>query len=450
MRSQFASVLTGGLILSCGVPVQAMEYGFGVGYSARHTDNALLTPPVPPGTQEPVNDVEHNLTTTGDIILKTARWDVAASGGIEFESYANDTFEQRSIETLNGSAVYTFLPQRLTWTTSDTLQDTTIIALLPTTPDNLEQTNQFSTGPDVTWRISTGNTVGFLARYENDWYDQSDSLSNDRAVGELNWRYRVSEPASFLLRYSYENVRFKDNAPGVDFVEDQLTAGFEGQLGSTVNYRIETGQGRVRQDLHEEFQTRVGTAQLTRQIAKDASLSISLSSDISDSGRSAQADPTLDPNLQVTGVNPGQPDFVHSRAAVLRYYSKLGWLKYDLGATVRDEDFQMSDEDVEEAGGGLVLEYEFSARLIGTASGSFTRSEYPLLFVPAPVSSLRVDNDSIAAVGMLYRFRKNWEAGLSLLYDKRNSNDPAQSYEENSVQASISYRYTSQRFTARE
>jgi hypothetical protein len=427
-----------------------MEYGFGVGYSARHTDNALRTPPVPPGTQEPVSDVEHNLTATGDIILNTARWDVAATGGIEFESYANDSYEPRSIETLNGSAVYTFLPQRLTWTTTDELQDTTITALLPTTPDNLEQTNLFSTGPDVTWRISTGNTLAFLARYENDWYAQSDFLSNDRTVGELNWRYDISEPVSFILRYRSENVRYKENLPGIDYVQDLLTAGFEGQLGPTVNYRIEAGPGRVRQDLHEEFKTRVGLFQLTRQIARDSGLTFSLSSDLTDSGRSAQADPTLDPNLQVTGINPGQPDFVHTRAAIVRYFSTLGWLRYSLAATVRDEDFQISDQDVDETGGGLVLSYDFTPRLVGLASGNFTRSEYPLLFVPSPVSSVRVDNDTIAAVGIQYRLRRNWIAGLSLLYDNRDSNDPVQSYEENSVQASISYRYTSQRFTARE
>jgi hypothetical protein len=451
VRSQIASVLAGGLILSCVVPVKAAEYGFGVGYSARHTDNALRTPPpVPPSTQEPVSDVEHNLTATGNIRLKAARWDIAATSGIEFESYANDTFDQRSVETLYGSAIYTFLPQRLTWTTTDTLQDTIITALLPTTPDNLEQTNQFSTGPDVTWRISTGNTVGFLARYENDWYEQSDFLSNDRAVGELNWRYRISEPASFILRYRYENLRFKDNVPGVDYVEDQLTAGFEGQLGPSVNYRIESGQARVRQDLHEEFQTRVGTAQLTRQIAKDASLSISLSSDISDSGRSAQADPTLDPNLQLTGGNLGEPDIVHTRAANLSFNSTLGWLKYSLAATARDEDFLSSNQDVKETGGGLVLAYEFSQRLAGTASGNITRSENLFLFVPAPVSSVRVDDDITAAVGLQFRFQRHWAAGLSLLYDKRDSNDSTQSYVENSIQASISYRYTSQRITAGE
>ncbi len=455
MHSQFTTVLAGGLILTCAVSAQALEYGFGVGYSARHTDNALRTPPVPPppvtpGTPEPVSDVEHNLTATGDITLNTVRWDIAATGGIEFESYANDSFDPRSVETLNGSAIYTFLPQRLTWTTTDTLQDTTISALLPTTPDNLEQTNQFSTGPDVTWRISTGNTVGFLARYENDWYDQSDFLSNDRAVGEMNWRYRISEPASFILRYRYENLRFKDNVPGVDYVEDQLTAGFEGQLGPTVSYRIEAGPGRVRQDLHEEFKTRVGLAQLTRQIARDAGFTFSLSSDISDSGRSAQADPTVDPNLQVTGINPGQPDFVHTRAAVVRYFSTLGWLRYSLAVTVRDEDFQVSDQDVEEAGGGLVLEYDFSPRLVGLASGNFTRSEYPLIPVLNPVAPMREDNDTLTSIGIQYRFRKNWNAGLSYLFDNRDSNDPLQSYEENSVQATISYRYTSQRFSARE
>jgi hypothetical protein len=443
VRSRFTSVLAGALILSCAVPAQAAEYGFGVGYSARHTDNARRTPP----DQEPVSDVEHDLAATGDIIMNTARWDVTATGGIEFESYTNDTFDQRSVETLYGSAVYTFLPQRLTWTTTDTLQDTTITALLPSTPNNLEQTNQFSTGPDVTWRISTGNTLDFLARYENDWYDESESLANDRFVGELLWRYSLSEPTSFLLRYRSETLRYKENQPGLDYVEDQLTAGFAGQWGPSVNYSIEAGQGRIRRDLSDEFTTLVGSAQVTRQIAREAGLSLSVSSDLTDSGREAQADPTVDPALQITGVNPGQPDIVHTRDASLNYFATLGWLNYSLAATVSDEDFETSNQDVEGVGGGMVLEYEFTARLVGTASGSFTRSEYPLVLVPSPVSSARVDNDTIAAVGLQFRFRRKWSAELSLLYDNRDSNDPTQSYEENSVQATIAYRHDSRRST---
>lgn len=417
------------------LPAHALEYGFGVGYGARYTDNALRT------AQNPQTDVEHNLIGSGRVLLQTPRVDLNAIGSIDLRYYSNDSFDPRSLETFNGIARYTFAPNRLTWTISDTLQNTQVNALVPTTLDNLEQTNRFSTGPNITLRTSSRNTIAMLARYENDWYEESAELSNERGIVDLNWRYQMTEPTAMVLRYRYESVQYRDDVPGTDFVKDSLTAGFEGRLGATVSYRLEAGPGRVRQDLREEVTTRVGIARLSRQISRDSGFSVTLSSDFSDSGRLAQADPIVDPVLQVTGVNAGQPDFVHTRAGSADFFSTLGWLTYRLAATVRDEDFQVSDRDVMKSGGGVVLEYVFSPRLVGFASGNFTRSDYPIL--------MRIDDDSVAFAGLRFPFRPRWAVGVSVRYDQRDSTDDTQSYTENSVLASISYNYESLRLGIR-
>lgn len=417
------------------MPAHGVEYGFGVGYAARYTDNALRT------AQNPRTDVEHNLTGNGRVFLQTPRLDLNASGGIDLRYYSNDSYDAKSLETFSGNARYIFAPDRLTWTIGDTLQTTQINALLPTTLNNVEQTNRFSTGPDITLRTSSRNTIKMLVRYENDWYEQSTLLSNDRGVGDLSWHYQLTEPTALVLRYRSESVRYRDDVPGTDFVKDSLTAGFEGRLGATVSYRLEAGPGRVRQDLRDEVTTSVGIAQLRRQISRDSAFSLTFSSDFSDSGRLAQRDLTVDPVLQVPGVNPGQPDFVRTRAGSADFASTLGWLTYRLAATVRDEDFQVSDRDVRKSGGGVVLEYAFSPRLIGYASGNFTRSDYPIL--------MRIDDDTLATVGFQFPFRPRWVVGASVRRDQRESTDATQRYAENSILASIAYHYESLRLGMR-
>lgn len=426
------------VLASVSGPARALEYGLGVGYGARYSDNIRRV------AQNPVSDIEHNLVGNGRILVQTQRLDLSAAGSMELKYYSDDSFDPRSIATLNGTGVYTFVPDRLTWTASDTLADTRVNSLLPATSDNLEQTNRFSTGPDITLRPSSRNTIGMLARYENDRYQVSDDLSNNRGVGEINWKFRLSEPLTALLRYRHETVRYRNDRPGVNFVKDVLTAGFEGNLGAAVRYRIEAGPSRIQRDLSAEVTTTAGIAQLTRQINRDSGFSITLTSDLSDSGRSALSDPALNPVLQVPGVNPGQVDIVDTRAGNADFFSTLGFLKYRLSATVRDENFQTSNRDVRATGGGLTLEYEFGPRLVGLASGRFTRSDYPLL-LPS-----RVDDDTLANVGLQFRFRRHWSAGLFVSHDNRDSTDSTQSYEENSIGVTVAYRYDSQRIPVGE
>lgn len=414
--------------------VWALEYGFGVGYAARYTDNVTLVP------QDAVSDIVSYLVGNGNILVQTPRLDLGANGGIALTSYAHDSYESRSIETFNGNAIYTFAPNRLTWTVGDTLQDTRISSLLALTPDNLEQTNRFSTGPDVTLRTSSRNTMGLKVRYENDWYETSDNLSNNRGVGELNWQYRLSDPVAFVARYRYQTVKY--DASSADYVYDSLTAGFQGQVGTTITYRFEWGPGRVRQELREEITGTVGYAEFVRQIRSDAGFRIGARYSVSDSGRIAQLDPGVNPVLQVGGASGGQQDFAYVREGPIEYFSTFGHLKYRITATIRDINYKISQEDVSQAGGGVVTDYEFTPKLVGFASGNYTRSDYPEL--------QRLDDDILASAGLRFRFQRNWDTSLAAIYRQRDSTDPAREYEENNLLASVSYRYSSQRTTAGE
>jgi uncharacterized protein (PEP-CTERM system associated) len=199
------------------------------------------------------------------------------------------------------------------------------------------------------------------------------------------------------------------------------------------------GPGRVRQELQETLTDTVGYAEFARQIRSDTGLRIGASYSVTDSGRTAQLDPAVDSNLQVGGVNTGQPDFAYVREVRAEYFSAFGHLKYSVAGTVRDENFKISQQDVLESGGGGVMEYEFTPRLVGLASGSFTRSDYPLL--------QRVDDDILVSVGLRFRFQRNWDATLSALHDQRESTDPSQEYVENSLLAAVRYHFQSRRVT---
>ena len=69
---------------------------------------------------------------------------------LEYRDYLDDTFDSEVVGNLVGNALVDIVEDRFTWTLEDTFGQSTQNQFAPVTPDNRENVNYLSTGPDFT------------------------------------------------------------------------------------------------------------------------------------------------------------------------------------------------------------------------------------------------------------------------------------------------------------
>jgi hypothetical protein len=354
-------------------------------------------------------------------------------GAASADRYSAGPFESELRARVEALAQRTLVRDRLTWTIQDSLDTVPQDSLAPDTPDNQERVNRFSTGPDLTLRITGRQSLGAQYRFESDDFEISD-LSNTRNVGEVYISHRISGPSRFLLRYRYSDVSYDTEFSASNYTGDSLTAALEGHLDSLSTYAIEAGTSRYMPDTGDELQEPVGSVQLHRQITPDNALSVFANVELQDSTRTAESATFAEGTLGSSGINAGVPDISYSKRADIEYEMRRGFAHLLLTAYARQEDFLSSDLDVEGSGGGLDFGYELTPTLTAYAGGEFSTSDYELL--------PRKDRDTRATAGVERRFQRRWYVDLSYTHDRRESTDPLETYSENTYEITISYLFT--------
>jgi hypothetical protein len=99
---------------------------------------------------------------------KLGAFSARAIAQAEWRHFYLGTFEDDRTGFLDGSALWTIVPQRLTWVLDDTFREVLLSVTTPDTPANRTQSNALNTGPDVTFSVDPANAILFSARY-GDW-----------------------------------------------------------------------------------------------------------------------------------------------------------------------------------------------------------------------------------------------------------------------------------------
>jgi hypothetical protein len=262
------------LLAACALPVHA-ETGWSVDAGVSHTDNATLTD---------VDPQEDTLASVGGAIAyeqKTNRLEASLTGHGNYVHYTDDTFDDDFQSYARGELIVGIVPERFLWTVEDTFGQIAINQFEPVTPDNRQNLNTFSTGPDFIVRLGTQSDIELSGRYRDTQYEESKQVDSQEVQGSIAFRRHISESTSWELVASDSRIEY--DAPGdPEYDQSELYASWQSRENRQT-LTIDVGANRVDSDAGN-FTKPLLRVDWSRRVAPSWTLGVGLRSEYQNTG----------------------------------------------------------------------------------------------------------------------------------------------------------------------
>jgi hypothetical protein len=220
------------------MPGQQLSWGLDLG--ARYTDNVGRT------------DTNEQSDTVGIAGLNFAfdvsrpRVDARAAADLRYLKYFESDFDDRVQGGLDGTVAFAFVPQRFVWVAQDNYGQVSRNRQVADNPDNLQDINYFSTGPDITLPFGSRTTVQLQGRWADAYYEagNQDSVTT---TGSLALVRQLSDAAALSLNGSYSEIDFDQDEVFVDYTVEQAFLRLS-LTGARTTLTLDGGGSRLERD----------------------------------------------------------------------------------------------------------------------------------------------------------------------------------------------------------
>ena len=186
--------------------VMALEIEPGVGVGLLYTDNARLS----------ADDEEDDLIVVGYVGAKidenTGPYRLNAEAELIHLNYTSNTFSNKTYPSLRLTGGWEQIRDRLDWQVQNYFTQRLNRSTEGTTPDNIQNTNVFTFGPNIRFPITGRQTVTVNPQYRNFYYE-NEGNNNQRYALPANWFYQMYPTLGVNLGGSVTKVDYdgRDN-----------------------------------------------------------------------------------------------------------------------------------------------------------------------------------------------------------------------------------------------
>lgn len=288
----------------------------------------------------------------------------ALNASVDFE-VRNERFSSNASSNLNLFSIDSFIdwiisPNRFIWAIEDVANTQRITAFDPASPENLQNFNVFTTGPDFIF--SNGSYEGLLKLRLGDVYYSDTGADNQRVIGSASAKRLINEYSSLGISSAISIIDYED-AFRVDYDIGFLGATYERELPYGT-FKLETGANWVTHDNGVNENAPRGELEFEFNGGGPNELRLAASTKYSDPALEAY-DPLYSRTYDVgvgTPVNANQisGDGVFDSDRVEASYARSGRrMRINLLAYINNRESLLgaSDADVEEQGYNVGLSY---------------------------------------------------------------------------------------------
>src|SRR5580698_8029786 len=143
--SSLPLTLAATLALSSAASAETLIYGADAGIA--ETSNVNLAP---------TNQISQTIAVVDldfDVKQLTRLFDLDAKGNFSYLDYLQNAFGAQLVGRFDGTGKIAIVPERLTWVLQDDFGQSALDPFTPQTPNNLENVNYLSKGPDAALRF---------------------------------------------------------------------------------------------------------------------------------------------------------------------------------------------------------------------------------------------------------------------------------------------------------
>jgi hypothetical protein len=375
--------------------------------------------------------VDDTLATLGasiDYTHESRRLQASLNGSGTYLEYLDDTYDSDFIASGTASLVFGIVPERFLWTIEDTFGQLTINQFEPVTPENRQNANFFSTGPDFFLRLGSQTDLQIGGRYADSRYEETDTVDDTRLTGTIALIRRTSPNVAWSAVADATRVEY--DLPGDPGYDQQSLFGRLEAEGARQTLSVDLGATRVK-DGDESYTNPLLRLSWNRRLTPSWTMDLSLGSEYRNTA-----------DRFVSGVSrpdTGTGAVNASGVPSETYYGGLSFAferprtRFYFGGSYNEDNYVRSGElDEENWSANVGASRRFTERLQGFADYRVENRDYS--------SSIGSDDTQT------FSLRLDWALGrvtfvtLGYRREDRDSDIGTNSYTENLVYLSFSYR----------
>lgn len=216
-----AMIRTAVLCAAIATPAQAARVDYVVDAGVEHDDNARLT------AHDPVSQriwrAGLGFVATQDSSTVQAR----LAGRADYRDYQDPVYSDSVEGILSGHLNWALLPGRLDFTVEDELELQPVDRFAPDSPDNRQQVNVLSLGPNLMFRLGPSVEGRLEARYIDTDAEVTEEFNSTRHGAALRLAKTLGDRGSLSFNSQWQDVDYDDDRAARDHERGDLYARYE-------------------------------------------------------------------------------------------------------------------------------------------------------------------------------------------------------------------------------
>ena len=379
------------------------------------------------------SDAESDLIATAGLDLHfkqdTRLLKAAFDGDFAYLDFLRNSFGNEVIGRFDGTGSFALIPELLSWSVRDDFGQIQVDPFRAITPENRQNVNYLSSGPDVTLRFGARNFVSLSGRYSLTHYQVSD-FDSKRTFGGISAGRDLGVASNISLNAQTERIAFDNTALNSDYDRNSAFLRYE---ASGVRTRLWVNAGGSHVD--ESAGGLSGPllqAQVERTLSPAAKLAIGIGTQLTDAADSFRE---VRPGA-VGGIETGP--VAGTSETFRRRYVEASWSytrsRTTISTTVRwtDDAYRVSQTlDLKHTEGQLRLERQISPFVAAHLVGSIRNYDY--------VNALSSSKDLIGGVGLTLRTGQNLSVAMDYAREDQAARIVQNTFHENRVSITLVY-----------
>lgn len=395
----------------------AAPLDYEVSLGAGHSDNIGRTE---------VNEDGEGIAAAGlrfSLDRQSERLQAEAVGNLSYVDYLDNTYDSEVLGNFAGNARFALVPERFEWMAADNFGQALTDPFAPATPDNRENINYFSTGPDMTMAFGSQTRVRLGGRYALTTYEDR-PLDSDTVSGQLALIRRLSAASSISLNGQHSEVSYDTAALNADYQQRDVFLRYD-ITGARTYLAVEAGYSEVEQEIAADSEGGLLLRlDASRRVSPSSLVTLRAGREFANSGSAFAA-------TQNSGIVGQQPvEGLQTAQPFTNDYLGLGWQfarnrsSFTLAATRNKQSYENAstfDQTLTSVSGqfGRNLSPQLSAALLGL----YSRGDFRL-----PSSDYK---DVTAGVSLSWRLSRTLSLSASYNYFDRSTATAGGEYTEN-------------------
>lgn len=412
------------LVLPCSAFAVRIDYSAELGLL--YSDNITLSATDPVSENVLIPRLNFEISEEGSAVQ------AQVSGTVEYRDYLGNEFGSEFRGTLDGTVNWVLLPERLAWDFTDNLGLYPVSLRSPDVPENLQQTNVFSTGPKLRFRISPTMQGQAELRYVDSRAEETAAFDSQRLVGALRGIYELSPTRRISANLVAQDVDFSEDLLANDFKGYSIFAGYVENMAQ-IDLDFALGYTHLNFDRGDDVSGPLVRAGVDWRATESSTFSLDAAWEYTDAASSLAEGGGLefDADLGSEGILGAEaitPDVYQEKRIEGGYHFVSTRLSVDAlvrYATYRYEELTGLPSNRDETGLGLNLAYLLRPRLtLGFVAESNYRD-----FTVTDTS----ERDYRFGTYMVQQMGPHWSWRADLARYERHGDGDIQSFDENSV-----------------